>query len=308
MSNEREIVDFTYSSDEKYVNLMLTSLISVMEHSDKNRTYVCHYFQNNIRPKSLAKINLITRKYKNLVLKIYDRKILGIPDLNEHGRYSQSSFDRLKMGDFFQDKKKLLYIDSDSYVVGDIAKVYDIDITGYAAGVFEEFTLPDYVRDKMPLKKDNIKNNKYENLTWDIYAVDILKLKNPLKWFCSAFLLMNLEEWRKKNIGNESIDFIQKIEPIFPDQDALNKIIEDDVFFLHPYMCIPYSAIMAGKRDYREHKNECIFYSVKPGTAKKYGWTEYLDTLNYVSKYKLPPHIRLLTKWQSFCNRFKKRA
>ena len=53
-------------------------------------------------------------------------------------------------------------------------------------------------------------------------------------YFCSGLMLINMNEWRTRNIQHNSLEFLHKYKSHFADQDALNAIIMGDIVVLPP--------------------------------------------------------------------------
>ena len=51
-------------------------------------------------------------------------------------------------------------------------------------------------------------------------------------YFNAGMLVINLQNWRKENITNKCIDYLNKYDVAFPDQDVLNMVLFDRVKFV----------------------------------------------------------------------------
>lgn len=107
---------------------------------------------------------------------------------------------------------KILYLDCDILCTDSLLELWNTDISNYSAGV-----------------------------VIDIYGSDIRRLNRldlPFKhqYFNSGVMLINLDYWRKHNLQNLTLQYIENnIEKcIAHDQDALNKILSDTSLYLHP--------------------------------------------------------------------------
>ena len=56
-------------------------------------------------------------------------------------------------------------------------------------------------------------------------------------YFNSGILLINLQEWRRLNIGKQCIDILQRHDFEHPDQDALNYVVEKPVLLEQTWNC-----------------------------------------------------------------------
>ena len=136
---------------------------------------------------------------------------------DDFNQYAQNQdMKHLSIGAFYRfiipqiapkDINKVIYLDCDLIVKGDISELFNQDITGYMAGVIEDIVA------KEQLQKLSMKSDKYFN---------------------SGVLLLNLEEIRKTNFISEILEYFNKNIDIieFHDQDILNGIWDGKVKFL----------------------------------------------------------------------------
>lgn len=256
--NKKEI-HFSFASDENYFKYFLVALCSAMNHSSKKNLYICHYFYDNISEFSIARAKKIARRYKNLELRMYPLSVLNLPDdLNDHNRYSRSSFARLKFDEFFKDLDKIIYFDCDSLIVDDIAKIYNENIDDAYFGAARDYSLPALFNEQTTGEIFKYtQNNKYKDFPLYKYLKDIVGLKNPYKTICSCVMIMNLNNIRKDNIFKKCLNFIHEYEPLLPDQDALNKFCEDKIKFINPrwYISCAKVFVSCNEKELREACN-----------------------------------------------------
>ena len=108
------------------------------------------------------------------------------------------------------DIQKVLYLDCDIIVVGNLCELYNTDISDYSIAA-----------------------------AYDVECDDILRYNRmdyPLEegYFNAGVLLINLDYWRKNKIGKKALDFVfNNVELCeFHDQDALNHILHGSVKFI----------------------------------------------------------------------------
>ena len=100
---------------------------------------------------------------------------------------------------------RVLYIDADMICVRPgIDKLYDIDLGSKILAAN-----PSFCDDT--LKRFNIVRKSY---------------------FCAGILLINLKEWKNRDIGYKSMQFVLDKHPVLSDQDALNVTCEENIVFL----------------------------------------------------------------------------
>ena len=133
---------------------------------------------------------------------------------------TKSAFYRLLMDRFLPNNvHKLLYIDIDVLVLGDIRELINTSMEDSVLGTVYTHTYwrSDYNAGKLylnPIKE----NNTNKTVTLD-----------ELDYFNSGVLLINLDQWRKENTGQRAIDFVHNYNPIVLDQDTLNYVTNNNL-------------------------------------------------------------------------------
>ncbi len=109
-----------------------------------------------------------------------------------------------------QDNNRVIYLDCDIIVTGDIGELWDVDIKGYALGA---------IRDWAPTFCSRT----------HLLACKGVHASNQSEYFNAGVLVLDLEMWRKNRISDEVLSFIkQNKENIrWHDQDGLNAVFVD---------------------------------------------------------------------------------
>ena len=148
----------------------------------------------------------------------YDRKI-KIININKgefdklaiKGRYSKAMYNRFLIPEVLREQDFALYLDCDIIVNGSLSYLCNIDMSCYACAV---------VKDQM-CQDTRLLNKR-------------LDLDTP--YFNSGVIYMNLSYWRKFDLSSKCIEFIYNNSNqdllLFPDQDALNKVLSGKVLYL----------------------------------------------------------------------------
>lgn len=97
---------------------------------------------------------------------------------------------------------KALYLDIDTLARGDVAELYNHDITNYEVGVVHDYF------HKHRLKKE---------------------------YFNSGVMLFNIKMIKKTGLLEKSIKYLFTKSPLYPDQDALNMCVKSRFFFPNEY-------------------------------------------------------------------------
>ncbi len=130
------------------------------------------------------------------------------------GRWPLSAWSRVFLSSLLPEVERVLYLDIDMLVCDDCAELFTMDMKGAAIGaVYEHIS-------------NNTKNYN-----------ELLGIPNKyLGYFNAGTLLMNLNAFREKNLTEKILSYANSHKEIlnYPDQDAMNAVLYDDVIRLHP--------------------------------------------------------------------------
>lgn len=193
-------INIIFSSDNNYAQHLGVVLCSIFENKSKNYFINVYFIDGGISQENKDKLNILEIKYsfkiKYLYLQIENYKDLFISD-----HITQAAYYRILIPNLIDEKiSKILYLDCDLVVEGDLIELFEMNISNYFIGAVEENVI-------------GLKQN--------------LGMKEETPYFNSGVMLINLKKWREFNISNITITFIrenpQKIK--LWDQDALNAVL-----------------------------------------------------------------------------------
>ena len=157
-----------------------------------------------------------------------------------------------------KDAKKIIVMDSDIIVEGDIKELFDTDLRGNVLGA-----VPDGAEELQ------------------IYGKEILGLTKDQQYFNSGVMLVDSEKWNKFKVLEKVIDYIYKnFERIYvQDQDGLNAVLRDywlpldykwNVIHLFYYNSVGLKRMIGFKRARDIAKNpKIIHFTTKPWIFEK---------------------------------------
>ena len=191
-------------TDNNYVMPCMVTIASVLQQNDDCHVFVLteHLYESN-----KSKFTTLAEYYhqKIEVKEISSRIVSG---LNESSRFPKSIYFRFLLPEMLPEADRVLYLDCDILVREDISEFYNTDLDGYACAAIED------------------------------QRGDDITIHNRIfmfsKYFNSGVLLMNLNYWRKHHVAQQLIDYLRQYPERcwFPDQDALNAVLEGKVKFM----------------------------------------------------------------------------
>lgn len=190
-------------TDENYAFNFTVIAQSVLEHHAKEEV-VFHLFHSHLTNPTTEKIKQYVAEKRITVLwhMLDDAIFASLPQI---GYFTIAMYYRLLIPELLQTNiSKVLYLDMDVIVQGKLDEFWNIDLSGKGAAVIE---------DGAPIH---------------------LGEHGPARYFNSGVLLMNLDYWREHSVKEKAIDFMVRHREIlrFPDQDALNVVLEKAVTFM----------------------------------------------------------------------------
>lgn len=204
-------MNILFSSDDNYAYHLMVSIKSILIFNDKCINF--YVFDLGISTEN-----------KNIILQMINSSksnIVFIPvDVNDFRRFpknigyiSLETYARLKAVDYLpSDVNKIIYLDIDTLVFDDLTPLWETNIENYGvAACFDSFV------------EYEIPEHKYT-----------ISLSSQHYYFNAGVMIFNLDIWREIDVFNSSLDWLKKHgeKAIYQDQDILNGIFEDNVYYL----------------------------------------------------------------------------
>lgn len=241
-------MNILYSSDDNYAQHMGVSIYSLLNcNRDFHRVRI-YVVDNNISENNINNLYKIVNGFPNaqiifLPFETYKGKL----QLNMSWTISLSAYARLFVSSLLpKDVERILYLDCDTIICGALNMLWEMDIDNYLIAA---------VQDAVP--SDTKK------------AVELLE---DVKYFNSGVLLINLELWRKWNMEEKCLSYIERHKGNVKhhDQGVLNGLCANYVKLLplkYNLMTIHY--MFNRKQILRYFKEKSNFYSEEEIKASK---------------------------------------
>lgn len=232
--------------------------------SDTKQAHICFITDNSfVMPTSVAITSLVANKNSDSLYKIYvlakdltaeNRAILqyfsrpdvqlqiieappeqqyaGVTSANLH--VSATALYKFSLPDIFPNLDKLLYLDGDIIVHGDLSDFYAMDLSEVYAAVVKDYRA--IVLDPNPLEFLPVKHQAYFN---------------------SGVMLLNLKRMREHDLRCRLIDYRLHGVNHYMDQDALNVVFDEQVLYLPIHYNGMYSVL-----GYFSAEQICTYYDM----------------------------------------------
>ena len=185
-----------YATNEGFAPYMAVSITSLLE-NNASHNIVVHILYSDLSEATISRLSTFENRYKNAKIifhKIYDSRFEKFELPIE--RITKEMYFRYMIPEVLPNVDRVLYLDGDTIVNGDISELFDIDLTNfYCAGVSDIYV------EKIGHKKSLNIDGLYIN---------------------SGVTLFNLDEMRKTNIAENLFKLTAENNFKYPDQDAIN--------------------------------------------------------------------------------------
>ncbi len=212
MENKLKVIPIFFAIDDKYTPFIAVALKSLIENASKEYNYQIKILHTNVQKKHMEQIKKFENANVNIEFVDLGYYIEKVKDkLYTRDYYTNTTYFRLFLPELYPQYNKVLYLDSDIIVLGDISELYNTDMgTNLVAAA------PD----------DIIQYNK----VFQDYAELVVGVAKYQHYFNAGVLLMNLDELRKFNFQEKFLYLLEKVKfSVAQDQDYLNRLCKGRV-------------------------------------------------------------------------------
>jgi lipopolysaccharide biosynthesis glycosyltransferase len=207
-SNEKGIHVASLGDDNyaQHLGVTFTSLLMNLSSDTNIHLYV---LSTRLNKENKSKLETIASHFGARIQFI---ELDGAPyaEFSTSGHLNRETYLRLAVPDVVPSSiQKIILLDSDVVVTGNIAEMWELDLKGHAIGAVSD------VGGAFRCKELQIPEGVYFN---------------------AGIYVMNLQKWRDKSIGSKVMDYLVRNKKglIFHDQDALNAVLYNDWLELSP--------------------------------------------------------------------------
>jgi len=207
--------------------------------------------------------------------------------------WTSEAYYRLFIEDIVHDHDKTIYLDTDMVVDGDISELYETDISGYLLGACRSSWL------QWCVSTGHLSNG----FSYRDYISNVLKLCDPMSYFSSGMMLLNIKEIKEFELKRKSLELLSKIYATvrFPDQCILNVVCDGRVKVL-PFRW----NFMSVGEDRREFLDEGWLRQWRPDSRRYYQSGEGDPRIIHYVTSKKPwkfPHCSLGRIWWRYARK-----
>jgi lipopolysaccharide biosynthesis glycosyltransferase len=203
------------ATDENFVCRTAVALHSILTHA--SRQVEVTILQSGLSDVDKSNLQSLCPPFgvKMYFAEVKKERLRDLPVVSH--RMSHAAYFRLLLPELVPgDVDKILYLDSDIVCSGDIAPLWDTDVTEYAVAATRE-----------PILIDEGRRSLFRRMFHS--RADVIAL-NDASYFNTGVLLINLKKWRDARISERVLDWRLRNAHLtmLHDQDALNAVLDGD--------------------------------------------------------------------------------
>ena len=286
------VINVLCASDNNYVPYCGIMLTSLFESNKNNRFEVYLMHDGSLSQKNVNKLNLLREKYGNTIhlITVASEFVSGYSVHSATHVLTMPTYYRLLSADILpMELHKVLYLDCDIIVNGNVKVFWDTDIDGYAVSAVKDCSF-------------HYNGQTYKRLGYS----------DDFGYFNAGVLLINLDYWRGFQLAKQYKEFYQNAGPEqlwMMDQDILNSVLYDKKKLVQERFNFQTEVFMSNfwcryPKDYQDNlMKECdaavIFHycgSLKPWN-RRYNKTVFFNQWNFYRKKSLWKYCRT---WEPF--------
>lgn len=204
------------AANDYYAPYISALLLSIRDSSSAENYYDILILSHDIKQENEERLLRLIQESDNFSLRFLDPgRLLDGYDLYTRGHFSIETYYRLVLPELLSDYDKVVYIDVDTIVLEDIAKLHYTDVEGYLLAASYDPDTAGLYNGFQPDKKE--------------YMDRELRLENPYHYFQAGVLLMNLKEFRQISSTEQILSLAASKQWQLLDQDVLNVLCEHKV-------------------------------------------------------------------------------
>ena len=225
LSNQNDLVPIMLSCNNNYVKYVSVLIESIIKKSSSNHRYAISILHTDITKENMQILEEQVKMASNLNFQIefinVKRRMEDFNNLFVDRHLSIETYFRFFAVDIYEKLDKVLYLDCDVVVNEDLANLYNIDISNYSLAAVRDV-------DIISLCNENCKQDIEARFNID----NNVELDKYEDYFQAGVILFNLKKIRENYSSKDFFKIALSKKWKFQDQDILNYLFKNDVYYL----------------------------------------------------------------------------
>lgn len=219
-ADTKQTIPIVLAADDFYVPILTTAIYSTIENASQDYNYDVIVFHSNISSENQLIMKKFFAQYEHVSLRFLEVERLiskcKLTTSNEH--ISNETYYRFLIQSLLPQYDKVVYLDSDLVVEGDISEIFNVDIEDKYIAAIKDI--------------DFLGNLNYKDGQRLKYNENVLLMDDPYDYFQAGVLVMNTKKLRNLHKTDTWMLLASDSSFIYNDQDILNSQCEHGVEFL----------------------------------------------------------------------------
>ena len=210
----RKTVPVFYACDDRFVKYTIVSLSSMIANARRDLDYRVYVLYSDLSDERKSELKKLENENFSISFVNMSQRLESIEKkLPIRDYYSKTTYYRIFIPEIFKSYDKVIYVDSDTVVTGDVAQLYETELSdNYVAACHEQAM---------------VQVDEYG--TYAARAVGISRHE----FFNAGVLLINCKKFREKSLADRFIDLLGEYDfKVTQDEDYLNVLCRDRVLWL----------------------------------------------------------------------------
>lgn len=216
-------VNIAVAADNDYLPHTAAMLRSVAEHSNPDRIYTVFFLASGIPPARMDILRGMLMNWPNMRL---EPMWIGDQFADSHRSAtrapSNATYNRFLLFDLLPGLDRLLYLDGDMVVLGDVAEIFDTDLEGNPVGGVTDYIMTRTLTGPTPTLDPDVPDlTDYHRKTLGLNDAQIARYMN------AGLLLFDFSKMDTRKVGADLMKMASSTKYLFRDQDILNVYFKD---------------------------------------------------------------------------------
>jgi lipopolysaccharide biosynthesis glycosyltransferase len=228
LRGEKQVIPVALAADDGYCAQVATVVRSILDNGSHDRFFDILVLERDISAAHISLLQETVQQFDNVRLCFCDvAPYVAGEDLSTNNEHiSAETFYRFLIPELLPFYDKVLYLDSDIVVLGDVAELFDVDLKDNILAATRDI---DFLGN---LNGSPVSKSEFDKQGRMAYAKNVLQLKDPYSYFQAGVLVLNTEAMRRLHSTAEWFSIVRSSNFIYDDQDILNRECEGRVLFL----------------------------------------------------------------------------
>lgn len=219
-NDNRPVIPVVFASDNNYVPMVTTTIYSMLKNASDAYRYDIVVLHEGIEWENQEKMKAFFGQFENAGLQFCDvSRFVDQYELTTNNPHiSNETYYRFLIQELLPYYSKVLYLDSDLIVKGDVSELFSVDLGDNLLAAVRDV---DYCGNLN--MKDGIRMR---------YTKEVLGMHQPYDYFQAGVLVLNTKAMRKLHPMEKWLEFASDDRYIYNDQDILNVHCQGRVKYL----------------------------------------------------------------------------